>query len=138
LRRTHVLSRQREDPEDLEEMRTVLPHYHEYPPADLPAHVGKHLTAGYAFEAPVVWMPKYLAYLRASCRKAEVHLHQGVHLPPSILRDGSGLLRLLRAWLPGGSPEFPLVINCLGLANREISQDAAMTPVRRQRLSGSE
>ncbi len=66
---------------------------------------------GWSFVAPVVEMPRYLAWLHARVEEA-----------------GGTVTRLAMAQLPEG----PLVVNCSGLGSRMLAGDPSVTPVRGQ------
>ncbi len=66
---------------------------------------------GWSFVAPVVEMPRYLAWLQARVEEA-----------------GGSVTRLAMAHLPEG----PLVVNCSGLGARLLAGDPSVTPVRGQ------
>jgi D-amino-acid oxidase len=66
---------------------------------------------GWSFVAPVVEMPRYLAWLRARVEEA-----------------GGTVTRMALAHLPEG----PLVVNCSGLGSRGLAGDDSLTPVRGQ------
>jgi D-amino-acid oxidase len=68
-------------------------------------------AAGWSFVAPVVEMPRYLAWLQT--RVEEV---------------GGTVTRMALAHLPEG----PLVVNCSGLGSRRLAGDPSLTPVRGQ------
>lgn len=129
-RRANVLFRRR--PRDWEEsaraLRAVLPGYAEMASDTLPGHAAAHLRHGYAFDAPVCFMPLYLAWLRRSCVDMGAHLHSGVRL--TSLQHASSLHAQLQSLLPQDAPRLSLVVNCLGLANRALNGDMAMVPVR--------
>ena len=71
--------------------------------------------AGWVFEAPVVAMPFYLAWLEA--KAAEL----GVAIETRTVSDLEGLLL-----------EASLVVNCSGLGARELCGDEALHPIRGQ------
>ena len=66
---------------------------------------------GWSFVAPVVEMPRYLAWLNARVEEA-----------------GGTVTRMALAHLPEG----PLVVNCSGLGSRGLAGDESLTPVRGQ------
>jgi len=66
---------------------------------------------GWSFVAPVVEMPRYLAWLRGRVEEA-----------------GGTVTRVALAHLPEG----PLVVNCSGLGSRALAGDTSVTPVRGQ------
>jgi D-amino-acid oxidase len=66
---------------------------------------------GWSFVAPVVEMPRYLAWLHARVEEA-----------------GGTVTRMALAHLPEG----PLVVNCSGLGSRALAGDPSLTPVRGQ------
>jgi D-amino-acid oxidase len=66
---------------------------------------------GWSFVAPVVEMPRYLAWLTARVEEA-----------------GGTLTRMALAHLPEGA----LVVNCAGLGARALAGDPSVTPVRGQ------
>jgi D-amino-acid oxidase len=65
----------------------------------------------WSFRAPVIDMPRYLAWLAER-----------------VLEAGGTITRMALARLP----EAPLVVNCSGLGSRKLADDAAITPVRGQ------
>ena len=66
---------------------------------------------GWSFRAPVIDMPRYLAWLAGR-----------------VLEAGGTITRMALARLP----EAPLVVNCSGLGSRKLADDPAITPVRGQ------
>jgi D-amino-acid oxidase len=66
---------------------------------------------GWSFLAPVVEMPRYLAWLHARVEEA-----------------GGTVTRMALAHLPEG----PLVVNCSGLGSRRLAGDPSLRPVRGQ------
>jgi D-amino-acid oxidase len=76
--------------------------------------VGPHL-AGWVFQAPVVAMPAYLAWLEAKAASVGIAIES---------RTVSSLDALLL--------ETSLVANCTGLGARELCRDASLHPVRGQ------
>jgi D-amino-acid oxidase len=82
-------------------------------PAELPAG----FTAGWYYRAPLVHMPTYLGYLADRFAEAGGRIREGTAAAlPDVARDaGAGL-----------------VVNCAGVAARELAGDPSVTPVRGQ------
>ncbi len=80
-----------------------------------PAELPKGFTAGWHYTAPLATMPVYLGYLRARFEKAGGTLE--------LSRVGS------LADLAGAAP---VVVNCSGVAARDLVPDPAVVPVRGQ------
>jgi D-amino-acid oxidase len=147
VRRAHALCR-RPPPsgswdEGEEGLRDALPRYAEWAGAPArPAIAAAHMSCGYSFDAPCAFMPRYLAWLRRACTEMGARFHAGVRLSSLVLQQrgdagdaaSPSLLEQLQRQVPElfGSTAGPpaLLVNCLGLANRELSRDAAAEPVR--------
>ena len=77
-----------------------------------------HFRSAYSFEAPLAYMPRYLSWLRTAGEARGLVVREGIDLPdlPSAfehLEERPGLL-----------------VNTLGLSNREVLKDAACYPTR--------
>lgn len=88
-----------------------LPAFREIDPREVPAGRAR----GFAFRLPVVEMEIYLPWLRARCAAAGVRFFQ----------------REVRA-LDEAIEHSALVVNCTGLASRELAHDRALVPIRGQ------
>lgn len=86
-----------------------VPSFRRATPGELPPGY----TEGYAFEVPVIEMPRYLPFLQERFRALGGHLLQReVHA-------------LEEAW-----GEAPTVVNCTGLGARALVGDEALVPIR--------
>ncbi len=84
-------------------------------PADMPQ--GRTEAGGYVFETPVIEMPIYLVYLQRRLERAGGLLVQ---------REARSLAEGLAA------SESGLMVNCTGLASRELAGDDELYPIRGQ------
>lgn len=76
------------------------------------------IVGGYEFDAPVVEMPKFLAWLRRECENAGVTFER------------RRLDSLDDAIIDGGRTGASVVVNCSGLGARELAEDDEVVPVR--------
>ena len=74
------------------------------------------VVGGYEFDAPVVEMPKFLAWLRRECEKV------GVTFERRRLESLDNAI--------DGRPGANVVVNCSGLGARELAEDDEVVPVR--------
>lgn len=95
-----------------------LPAYRELGPSELRTDRAR----GVAFRVPVVDMATFLPWLRARCEEAGVRF----------------VRRAIRS-LDEAVDARALVVNCTGLASRELARDAGLVPIRGQvlRVAGS-
>lgn len=93
------------------EFRAAAPDLRELAPHLVP----EHFERGFEFSAPVCEMPLYLAYLLERFERA-----------------GGSLQQRTLASLDEALAAAPLVVNCVGLAARELLGDPHMRPIRGQ------
>lgn len=92
------------------------------------------IVGGYEFDAPVVEMPKFLAWLRCECENAGVTFERRRldSLDDAIIDDGcTGASVVVDDAIDGGrTGGASVVVNCSGLGARELAEDDEVVPVR--------